>query len=312
MAPRVWLVTGTTSGIGLSLITYIVSRGDKVIASGRNVESNLAHLKSDSLALLELDISSDRDVIAQKVKEAWEVFGHIDILFNNAGMSAMKSAEEADDDYITKMFTANLFGHMTLTSLLLPLLRSSSAQQHHGSTIGFTSSSAGYVPLPFMSHYAASKAALSTYVESLHREVSPLGINCVAFECGGFPTHLGQPRHPSASVFGTEGTSIPEAYGPGLGRLAGMFAADPMAYMPGDLVRIPSVIYDIMTRTGVAEHKPWGVRVLLGSDAYDSVKQKCEEMLTVMEEWKDVSKSTDREGFGGTKEEYLKFVSILD
>ncbi len=96
MAPLVWLVTGTTSGIGAALIDQIVSRGDKVIASGRNVEQKLGHLKSDNLVLLELDITATLPEIEAQVKKAWGLFGHIDVLFNNAGMSAMKSAEEAE------------------------------------------------------------------------------------------------------------------------------------------------------------------------------------------------------------------------
>jgi NADP-dependent 3-hydroxy acid dehydrogenase YdfG len=96
MAPLVWLVTGTTSGIGAALVEQIVSRGDKVIASGRKVEQRLAHLKSDNVALLELDITANTAEIDMAVKKAWDVFGHIDVLMNNAGMSAMKAAEEAE------------------------------------------------------------------------------------------------------------------------------------------------------------------------------------------------------------------------
>ena len=96
MAPLIWLVTGTTSGIGRALTQEIVARGDKVIASGRNIEDRLGSLKSDNLALLELDISAGRQAITAKINEAWTIFGHIDVLINNAGISAMKSAEEAE------------------------------------------------------------------------------------------------------------------------------------------------------------------------------------------------------------------------
>jgi NADP-dependent 3-hydroxy acid dehydrogenase YdfG len=96
MAPLIWLVTGTTSGIGAALVEHIVSRGDKVIASGRRVEQRLAHLKSDNVAFLELDITINAAEIDVAVKKAWDIFGHIDVLMNNAGMSAMKAAEEAE------------------------------------------------------------------------------------------------------------------------------------------------------------------------------------------------------------------------
>jgi len=96
MAPIVWLVTGATSGIGAAIVNEIVTRGDKVIASGRKIEERLGHLKSDAVALLELDITAGQSDIAARIKEAWNIFGHVDVLVNNAGMSAMKSAEEAE------------------------------------------------------------------------------------------------------------------------------------------------------------------------------------------------------------------------
>jgi NADP-dependent 3-hydroxy acid dehydrogenase YdfG len=96
MAPLVWLVTGATSGIGAALIKHIVERGDKVIASGRKVEQRIGHLKSDNLAVLELDISAGRQHVQEQVQKAWDIFGSIDVLMNNAGVSGMKSAEEAE------------------------------------------------------------------------------------------------------------------------------------------------------------------------------------------------------------------------
>lgn len=96
MAPIVFLVTGTTSGIGAALVDQIVARGDKVIAAGRKIEQRLAHLKSENIALLDLDVCAGFIDIQSQVKKAWTIFGHIDVLMNNAGMSATKSAEEAE------------------------------------------------------------------------------------------------------------------------------------------------------------------------------------------------------------------------
>ncbi|KAM7191699.1 hypothetical protein V8F20_009176 [Naviculisporaceae sp. PSN 640] len=308
-SPLVWLVTGSTSGIGLALVNHIISRGDKVIASGRKIEARLGHLKSQSssVALLELDITSPAPVITQKITQAWSIFGHIDVLVNNAGMSAMKPAEEASDEYISNMFSVNLFGPMQITKAILPFFRA----QNSG-TLAFTSSSTSWTSLPFMSHYSASKAALSQYVECLRKEVSPLGIQCIALESGGMPTHLGQPRDDaSVESFGTETPGI-AAYQPGLASLGGMFMSDPMAYMPGDLGKVSKLIVDIIKREGLAEGKDLPARVLFGSDAYESVTQKLNECLTLFGEWKDAAYSTDRDGYDHvTKEDYLKAVSIL-
>lgn len=84
MAPLVWLVTGASAGIGAALVEEIVRRGDKVIAANRQV-SQMADRASENVSLLELDMTSGSKVIASKVKEAWQIFGHIDVLVNNAG-----------------------------------------------------------------------------------------------------------------------------------------------------------------------------------------------------------------------------------
>lgn len=188
------------------------------------------------------------------------------------------------------MFQVNLFGHMYVTQAILPLFRS----QGHG-TIAFTSSSTAWAPLPFMSHYAASKAALSAYVEGLHKEVRQLGIRCVAFECGGFPTHLGQSRDTSQENFGSAGPTV-TAYQPLFFELVGKFAANPMGHMPGDLAKAAVTMVSIVKGDGIVAGRPWAVRVSLGSDGRGSAKQKCEEVLKLLDTWEDVSASTDREG----------------
>ncbi|KAH8883475.1 NAD(P)-binding protein [Thozetella sp. PMI_491] len=306
MAPLVWLVTGSTSGIGEATVAEIVQRGDRVIAAGRQVEKRLGHLKSTNLQLLELDISGGFAEIQDRIREAWEVFGRIDVLFNNAGMSAMKSAEEADEKFVNDMFQVNLFGHMRVTQAILPFFRT----QGHG-RIAFTSSSTLWAPLPFMSHYAASKAALSAYVESLDKEVRPMGIRCVAIECGGFPTKLGQPRDASALAFGSNSPAI-EEYSPLFGALVGKFATNPMVHMPGDLSKAAARIVDIIKQEGKAVGKSWAVRVALGSDGMGSAKQRCEEQLKLVEIWNSFSCSTDRGDQEPTAvQEMFEFTTVL-
>ncbi|KAB5559599.1 hypothetical protein GE09DRAFT_61442 [Coniochaeta sp. 2T2.1] len=303
----VWLVTGTTSGIGAALVKHIVERGDKVIATGRKAEERLGHLKSDNLAVLELDICADRHHIEEQIKKAWEIFGHIDVLVNNAGASAMKSAEEADDTYISNLFQVNLFGQMHVTQAILPYFR----KQRSG-TIAFTSSSTAWAILPFMTHYAASKAALTAYVEGLAKEVRSFGVRCVTFESGGFPTHLGQPRDGAAPAFGAQTEGVPE-YGPLFGDVMGMFGSDPMSFMPGDLAKVGPTIVDVVKGEGVAAGKPLPIRVVIGSDSYAHIKQKCEQQLQLLESWKDVTFNTDRADHSHTvSPQYMKLVSILD
>ncbi|KAK7432175.1 hypothetical protein QQZ08_001120 [Neonectria magnoliae] len=302
-----WLVTGTTSGIGEALVRDILARGDKVIASGRKVEDRLGPriAKSENLEFLELDVTAAQSQINVQVKKAWEIFGSIDVLVNNAGRTGLKSAEEADDDFVNQIFQVNLFGQMRVTRAILPLLRA----QGRG-CIAFTSSSSAWAPLPFMSHYASSKAALSAYVEGLHKENFSLGIRCVAIECGGIPTSLGQSREEGKDVFSPPAV---DAHLPLFGEMMDLFGRTPMDVMPGDVVKVAKSIVDIVKREGVAEGRPWTIRVPLGSDGWAYAAQKCEEHTKVLNDWKSVSFDTDRDGPRASTTNLMhKFTTVLD
>jgi NAD(P)-dependent dehydrogenase (short-subunit alcohol dehydrogenase family) len=210
--------------------------------------------------------------------------------------------------FINNMFQVNLFGHMNVTQAILPHLRA----QGHG-VLAFTSSSIVWGPLPFMSHYAASKAALSAYVETLHKETRPLGIRCVAFECGGFPTQLGQPRDTSQAGFGSLGPAITD-YALLFGKLVSKFVTNPMAHMPGDVAKAAERIVDVVKGEGPAAGKPWAVRVAIGSDGMGSAKQRCEEQLQLISLYEDISSSTDRDGERGSvaNEEMFEFTTVIE
>lgn len=99
-SPKTYLITGTTSGIGLALVQHLLSQSQNVIATGRNIvsrfPSDLVTSHPDNLKLLELDIASPLPHLQSIAAQAWDLFpGGIDVLFNNAGMSAMKPFEEA-------------------------------------------------------------------------------------------------------------------------------------------------------------------------------------------------------------------------
>lgn len=194
---------------------------------------------------------------------------------------------------------------MNVTRAILPYFRA----QGRG-RIGFTSSASPWGPLPFMSHYAASKAALSTYIESLHKEVQPLGISCVGFMCGNFPTNLGYPREDENPEFHTQAPAIAD-YGNLLGELGAMFAKA-FTQRTGELEKVATAMVDVMKGEGMAAGKPWAVNIALGSDAFDCGEQKSREQLKLLYEWKDVSYATDRNDHDHvTHKQYLDFASML-
>ena len=85
MAPLVWLITGCSSGFGEAFVHDAMSRGDKVIATGRKAETRLAHLKEAGASILDLDVTASQAELDAKVKESIAIYGHIDVLVNNAG-----------------------------------------------------------------------------------------------------------------------------------------------------------------------------------------------------------------------------------
>ena len=83
MAQFVWLVTGCSSGFGEQLTLDILARGDKVIATARNIDK-IRHLEDAGASILQLDVTSDITTIQSAVQKAVDVYGRIDVLVNNA------------------------------------------------------------------------------------------------------------------------------------------------------------------------------------------------------------------------------------
>ncbi|CAG9989101.1 unnamed protein product [Clonostachys byssicola] len=288
MAPLVWLVTGASAGIGAALVDEIVRRGDKVIAANRQVDQ-MADRASDNVSLLELDLTSGSKVIASKVKEAWQIFGHIDVLVNNAGTFLLSPFEDVSDHDAERIFQTNVFGQLHITRAILPFFR----QQGSG-TITFTASNQLWGNLPYTTYYNMTKWANSSFAESLHKEVSSLGIRCVAFECGGVVTRMFEPREKDkVAKQNKEDTSPIEAYVPGLTAVSQAVAEWGMP--PGDPVKIAKAMADVVKGEGIAAGRTWSSRIALGSDSLRWWKIKRQQEAVVMDRWEDVTISTDRD-----------------
>lgn len=92
--PKVWLVTGCSSGFGQLFIPAILARGDKVIATARNISSLQSFQTEKNVKIMQLDVSTQQEVLNQKVTEVVELLGRIDVLVNNAGYVASGVWEE--------------------------------------------------------------------------------------------------------------------------------------------------------------------------------------------------------------------------
>lgn len=94
-SPQTWLITGCSSGFGELFVRQLRALGDNVIATGRNAQTRLAHLKETGASILDLDVSSPPDEINRKMEEAWALYpGGIDAVVNNAGYILSGAIEE--------------------------------------------------------------------------------------------------------------------------------------------------------------------------------------------------------------------------
>jgi NADP-dependent 3-hydroxy acid dehydrogenase YdfG len=82
---KVWLVTEYSSGFGQLFIPAIIARGDKVIATARNVSSLSPHSDDENVRIMQLDVTASQEELNSKIHEALPLFDEIDVLVNNAG-----------------------------------------------------------------------------------------------------------------------------------------------------------------------------------------------------------------------------------
>ncbi|EJD35972.1 NAD(P)-binding protein [Auricularia subglabra TFB-10046 SS5] len=185
-ASKVWLISGANSGLGLALAKYVHEQGHKVIATARSLSKLPAELNNGKTTKgLELDLDWPDARIQDAGRAAWRLFGHIDVVANNAGYSLTGPVETLKADDVLAQFRGNVFGHLSLIQGLLPLLR-----ERNSGTIFNLSSIAGVAGNPPFGAYNASKAALEALTEALAKEVAPFGIRAYIVEPGYFPTNF--------------------------------------------------------------------------------------------------------------------------
>lgn len=189
--PKVWFVTGAGSGIGAAVARAAINAGDRVVASGRNVEklrSALADVAGDDLLLQRLDVTDVAEA-QTAVDAAVARFGRIDVLVNNAGYSLLGNFEEMTLDQMERQFAPNFWGVVYVMRAVLPVMR----RQHAGHIVNI-SSVAGVVGQAACAAYGATKFAVEGLSLSVAQEVERFGIRFTLVEPGFFRTGLLDPK----------------------------------------------------------------------------------------------------------------------
>lgn len=185
-APKRWLITGISSGLGLALAEAALARGDSVAGTLRDparAETFSASAPGRAHGLV-CDVRDETRVHAA-IAEAAQRMGGIDIVVNNAGYCLTSAFEEASGEQIQAQFDVNVFGLMHVTRAALPLFRAAGA----GRFINIASL-AGVMGYPGMSLYAASKFAVVGFSDALAKETAKFGIRVTAVAPSGFRTQF--------------------------------------------------------------------------------------------------------------------------
>ncbi|CAE6750676.1 3-phenylpropionate-dihydrodiol/cinnamic acid-dihydrodiol dehydrogenase [Paraburkholderia haematera] len=173
MKSGIALVTGASSGIGEATANRLTKAGYKVYGTSRRG----AQAGQQTFEMLPLDVTSEASVEAA-VKEVLRLDGRIDLLVNNAGFGvAPAAAEESSLDQARAIFDTNFFGIIRMTRAVLPHMR----QQGSGRIINI-GSVLGFLPMPYMALYSATKHAVAGYSESLDHELRTMGIRVSVIE----------------------------------------------------------------------------------------------------------------------------------
>jgi NAD(P)-dependent dehydrogenase (short-subunit alcohol dehydrogenase family) len=272
--PRVWFITGSTSGFGRALVDEVRSRGERVVATARRPEA-LSDLEGDDVLAVGLDVTREEQ-IEPALDAAVARFGRVDVLVNNAGIGFVGGLEEMSLGDLRDVMETMFFGPAALTRAVLPRMR----EQRSGHLVQI-SSMGGQITAPGYSAYCAAKFALEALSEAVAAEVAPFGVRVLIVEPGSFRTGLlGQSLRaaPSLEPY-AETVGATRAY---IEREDGRQAGDPAKAAKAIVTALDS------------EEPP--LRLALGADAVDAISAKHEQLRDELLRWEPLSRATTFDG----------------
>jgi NAD(P)-dependent dehydrogenase (short-subunit alcohol dehydrogenase family) len=274
--PRVWLITGASSGFGRAIADAALARGDSVVATSRRTDSldDLADGERSHAIALDVTDPAQRDAA---VAESVERFGRIDVLVNNAGRTQVGAVEETTDEELRDLFDVHFFAPAALTRAVLPGMRAQG-----GGAIVQMSSVGGQTTAPGFSAYCATKFALEGLTETLREEVAGFGIHTVIVEPGAFRTGL---FRSGAAYESAEMPEYAEVVGP-----TREYVRSNHGLQPGDPVKAAEAIITALD----ADEPP--LRLVLGADAIENISNRLERVANELGEWRELGEATALEG----------------
>jgi len=270
----VWMITGSSSGLGRELAEKVLEHGYRAVVTARkpDVVGDLVARYSDRAIAVGLDVTQAGD-IRSALKAAYERFGQIDVLVNNAGYGYIGAIEEGEDAEIRAQFDTNVHGVIALVQAVLPGMRHR-AKGH----IVNVSSIGGLTTFPNVGYYHASKYALEGLSQTLAKEMAPFGIGVTVVEPGAFRTDFRGRSMRQSSI------RLPE-FAETLGK-----QRDALLNSHGKQQNDPAKGALAIIEALKAKQPP--LHLLLGADALDLARKQLAAMAKDFDAWETLTRST--------------------
>ena len=271
----VWLITGSSSGLGRALAEKVLERGYRAVVTARDAGAvrDLVEHYGDRAIAVTLDVTRPEQVTAS-VKAAYDTFGQIDVLVNNAGYGYIGAIEEGEDTEIRAQFDTNVHGVIAMMQAVLPGMR----QRGKGHIVNI-SSIGGLTTFPNVGYYHASKYALEGLSETLAKEVTSLGIGVTVVEPGAFRTDFRGRSMRQSKI------RLPE-FADTLGK-----QRDALLGAHGKQHNDPAKGAVAIIEAVKAKNPP--LHLLLGADALDLARKQLVAMAKDFDEWEALTRSTE-------------------
>ncbi|PBQ30928.1 short-chain dehydrogenase/reductase [Sphingobacteriaceae bacterium] len=273
---KVWLVTGASKGLGLSLVKKLLQNDYCVVATTRNSKSLIEEISNTSGVFLPLEVNlTDNIDVKKAIEKSIAHFGKIDVVVNNAGYGQIGTLEELSDEEARENFDVNVFGALNVIRNAMPYLRRQKSGNifNVSSAGGFLGSFAGW------GIYCSTKFAMAGFTEALAEEVREFGIKVSVVYPGYFRTDFltqGSVRTPKQPI---------QDY-----KAARQSEQAHLKSISGNQPNDPEKAADVLIAISKEGNPP--VHLLLGNDSYEILKNKIDIITEDAEKWKSYTLST--------------------
>jgi len=273
---KVWLVTGASKGLGLTLVKKLLQQGYAVAATSRTLDALHSEISGQTASFLPLqvDLVNEASVIAG-IAETIKTFGHIDVVVNNAGYGQIGTLEELSDAEARQNFDINVFGSLNVIRAVMPHLR----EQKSGVIFNISSIGGFTGNFPGWGIYCATKFAMAGFTESLAAEAKAFGISATVVYPGYFRTEFLSKG--SLSTPKNEIAAYAEAR-----ELQRLHEEQIRGNQPGD----PDKAADVLIEVANSANPP--LHLFLGADAYNMAKAKLESVRQDLEALEGIATTT--------------------